>query len=56
MLGLGDADGDGDLDVVCANGGGGNELLINDGSASFSVVSLPGSTADTRFAAFGDVK
>ena len=40
-------DGDGDMDIVIGNFAVSNQLLINNGSAVFNVIPLPGSAVNT---------
>ena len=44
---LGDIDGDGDLDAVIANDTSSNQLLINDGTGSFSLSSIAAAVSQT---------
>ena len=50
-----DADTDGDLDLIVANGGGKNKLLINNGSGVFTETELPGDLGLSFGVIVGDV-
>lgn len=52
---LGDIDGDGDLDAIVANDTGANQLLINDGTGSFSLSSIAAAVSQASPVATLDV-
>ncbi len=52
---FGDVDGDGNIDVVVGNTGGENEVLINDGSGSFTSSVLAGGSFASTEIALGDL-
>lgn len=51
---LADLDGDGDLDGILSGWQGDSELLWNDGTGHFDVVTIPGTAGATFASAFGD--